>query len=118
MVQPHLKKCFEGINQLCYDSEKKIIAMKSIEDEQVCFAYKISPEKANGLVEIWIKEVEDSMRQSLNIEASKAIKDYKNISRSEFIRNFPGQIVLVVSNIFWTSEVTQVIKQFFLYYSY
>jgi dynein heavy chain len=32
-VQPHLKKCFEGINKLKFDDEKKIYGMYSIEGD-------------------------------------------------------------------------------------
>lgn len=34
-VQPHLKKCFEGINKLNFDEEKKIHGMYSVEGELV-----------------------------------------------------------------------------------
>ncbi len=113
-VQPHLKKCFEGINQLCFDTQNKIVAMESSENEKVYFSKHVLPERANGLVEIWIKEVEDAMRQSLNSEALKAIEAYTNLTRDEFIGEFPGQIVLIINNIFWTSKVTHVIYSLFV----
>lgn len=42
-VQPHLKKCFEGINELDFDSEKKIHGMYSSEKENVPFTTIIDP---------------------------------------------------------------------------
>lgn len=56
-VQPHLKKCFEGISQLTFTSDKVISAMESAERETVEFSRKIIPADAHGLVEIWLQQV-------------------------------------------------------------
>lgn len=42
-VQPHLKKCFEGIELLDFDEEKKIHAMISSENERVPYPRIIDP---------------------------------------------------------------------------
>ena len=47
-VQPHLKKCFEGISTLKFDEEKKIHAMYSIEGEEVPFTRVIDPIASKG----------------------------------------------------------------------
>ena len=57
-MQPHLKKCFEGIAQLSFTPEDKVItAMESAEQEQVQFIREIQPADAHGLVEIWLQQV-------------------------------------------------------------
>ena len=56
-VQPHLKKCFEGISQLTFDEQKVILAMESAEKEVVEFSRRIVPEDAHGLVEQWLAQV-------------------------------------------------------------
>lgn len=56
-VQPHLKKCFEGIAQLSFDPEKVIRAMESAEKEVVDFVKEIVPADAHGLVEKWLLQV-------------------------------------------------------------
>ena len=56
-VQPHLKKCFEGIAQLTFNEEKVITAMESAENEVVVFAKQIVPADAKGLVERWLLQV-------------------------------------------------------------
>ena len=56
-VQPHLKKCFEGIAQLTFTEEKVITAMESAENEKVGFSKQIVPADAHGLVEKWLLQV-------------------------------------------------------------
>ena len=45
-VQPHLKKCFEGISKLEFNEQQEISAMISAENEVVPFRNKIYPAKA------------------------------------------------------------------------
>ena len=56
-VQPHLKKCFEGITKLQFDDNTRITAMESAEKESVPFVETIFPEEAEGLVEVWLAQV-------------------------------------------------------------
>lgn len=46
-VQPHMKKCFEGIERLNFDPNQEILGMMSQEDEYVPFVRKINPAAAN-----------------------------------------------------------------------
>ena len=59
-VQPHLKKCFEGIAKLAFDDKKEINAMISAEGETVRFAKKVVPAHARGLVEKWLLQVKQT----------------------------------------------------------
>ena len=45
-VQPHLKKCFEGIHRLEFSDQQEILGMVSAEKETVPFNVKIFPAKA------------------------------------------------------------------------
>jgi len=47
-VQPHLKKCFEGIAKLKFDDELKIHGMYSIEGELVQYTRVIDPVASKG----------------------------------------------------------------------
>lgn len=120
-VQPHLKKCFEGITRLTFKSVEKAVdddktaptmvieSMQSAENEQVEFVREIVPQEAEGLVEKWLQQVEIVMRLSLKNQALRAIEAYLNsMSRNEWISSFPGQIILASNLIFWTKDVTKV----------
>ncbi|XP_069141245.1 dynein axonemal heavy chain 3-like isoform X4 [Argopecten irradians] len=113
-VQPHLKKCFEGIAQLSFDPDKVILAMESAEKEIVQFSKTIVPAEACGLVERWLLQVEDVMKLSLREVSIKAVKAYPNVPRKEWVLQWPGQVVLAASQIHWTSEVTQAINSNYL----
>lgn len=45
-VQPHLKKCFEGIYKLKFDDDQEVVGMMSAMDEYVEFIAKINPAEA------------------------------------------------------------------------
>ena len=111
-VEPHLKKCFEGIRKLLFDEEKHIQAMISAECEQVKLVNEVVPDDANGLVEVWLFEVENLMKLTLKSEASKAIDNYHDMRRLDWISKYPGQIIVATSIIYWTSEVTNVLTDF------
>jgi dynein heavy chain, axonemal len=59
-VQPHLKKCFEGINKLQFTEQKEISAMISAEGEVVSFKSKLYPAKARVRVDFLINLTRNS----------------------------------------------------------
>jgi dynein heavy chain len=64
-VQPHLKKCFEGIDKLKFDEEKKIYGMYSVETEFVPYTRIIDTAASKGAVEDWLVQVEEVMLKSV-----------------------------------------------------
>ncbi|ELT89912.1 hypothetical protein CAPTEDRAFT_157693, partial [Capitella teleta] len=109
-VQPHLKKCFEGIAQLTFTDDKIITGMESAEKELVILSKTIVPADAKGLVERWLLQVEDVMKLSLREVSSKAVVAYPKSPRQQWVLEWPGQVVLASSIIHWTAEVTQAIQ--------
>ena len=106
-VQPHLKKLFEGIAKLEFDSKVDIHAMMSSEGEKIKFIRSISTSETKGAVEKWLIQVEDVMLKSVHQVIEKSYVAYPNEYRSEWVANWPGQVVLCVSQIYWTTEVQQ-----------
>ncbi|XP_048589777.1 dynein axonemal heavy chain 3-like isoform X2 [Nematostella vectensis] len=106
-VQPHLKKCFEGIAKLEFNDSKEINAMISTEGETVKFSRKIIPANSRGLVEKWLLEIEKMMKLSLREVTAEAVAAYLQSPRTEWVLSWPGQVVLATGIIYWTQEVTQ-----------
>ncbi|XP_071960977.1 dynein axonemal heavy chain 3-like [Antedon mediterranea] len=110
-VQPHLKKCFEGIAQLTFTEDKEIVAMESAEKEKVTLSNKIIPADAKGLVEMWLIQVEEMMKKSLREEMIKSMEAYAEAPRESWVLKWPGQIVLAVGTTYWTLDVTEAISK-------
>jgi dynein heavy chain len=120
-VQPHLHKCFENIAKLEFQPDLTITSMYSGEDERIEFAKKVVPK---GNVEHWLLEVESAMRKSLKqgnilllilyLPILPVIKDgltaYSTVERSQWVLDWPGQVVLTASQIMWTKEVSEAIQ--------
>jgi dynein heavy chain len=75
-VQPHLKKCFEGIAGLEFDDEKKIHGMYSVEGEYVPYTRVIDPIASKGQVEDWLVQVEEVMLKSVKQVIEQSYQDY------------------------------------------
>jgi dynein heavy chain, axonemal len=112
-IQPYLKKCFEAIEELEFDDECKIHAMKSSEGERIQYVKIIDPVLAKGNVEEWLKPVEEVMIKSVKDVIDKSNLDYTKPGqeREKWVTIWPGQAVLAVSMMKWTSQAEEAMKK-------
>ncbi|XP_011298266.1 dynein heavy chain 7, axonemal-like [Fopius arisanus] len=110
-VQPHLKKCFEGIAKLGFDADLEVHRMKSAEGEEVELVDVISTSAARGQVEKWLLELETDMRKSVRNMVKQAIEAYPLKKRTSWVLEWPGQTVLCVGQLYWTQQIEQAMPQ-------
>ena len=64
-----------------------------------------------GMVEKWLLQVEDMMISSVRKVVMDSIQAYKDTPRKRWVIDWPGQVILCVSSIYWTSEVIEAMTQ-------
>jgi len=109
-VQPHIKKCFEGVKSLEFKENLDISGMKSSEGEIVDAVRIINPLDAKGAVEKWLRDFEYVMMDTIKDQAAKSLEDYTQKARTDWVDLWPGQIVIAISQIYWTRDVEEAIK--------
>ncbi|KAM9371423.1 dynein axonemal heavy chain 9-like [Phaethornis superciliosus] len=108
LVQRHLCKLFDNLSKIKFqlDSEQKAtkvgLGMYSREEEYVSFS---EPCDCSGQVEVWLNHVLDSMRASVRNEMTEAVVAYEEKPREQWLFDYPAQVALCCTQIWWTTEV-------------
>jgi len=105
-VQPHLRKCFENIMSLEFGEDNLISAMYSAENECIALNKPFIPK---GNIEEWLSRVEETMKSSIKEVISNGLNEYPTMPRDQWVLNWPGQVVITVTQIMFTTEVTEVL---------
>ncbi|KAK3894851.1 hypothetical protein Pcinc_001424 [Petrolisthes cinctipes] len=106
-VQPHLKKCFEGVNSLDFGDDLEVVAVRSSEGEVITLTQIISTAKARGQVEKWLVQLEASVKSSIKKVVESCMEAYCTKAREDWALEWPGQAVLCISQTFWTTHVSR-----------
>lgn len=107
-VQPHLRKCFEGIKSVDFQPDLTITGMCSPEGEVVPYSKPVDPKNKN--IENWMVEVKDAMIAAIREMMYKSILDYTQRPRTDWMQKWPAQTVLNGSQAHWTREVEAALK--------
>ncbi|XP_049866243.1 dynein axonemal heavy chain 7-like [Pectinophora gossypiella] len=108
-VQPHLKKCFEGIAKLTFTEDLVVTHMRSSEGEIVPLTITINTAAARGQVEKWLLELEKAMKACVHHEVGLSFDAYVEQPREQWVLLWPGQAVQCIAMTYWTLEVTEAI---------
>ena len=109
MVQPHLRKCFEGIKSVKFDSSLCISQMTSSEGEVVPFVKDIDPKGKN--IEVWMVELNLAMCAAVRDHMIRAVRAYPDTPRTQWMLDWPGQVVLNGSQVHWTLETEKALQE-------
>lgn len=66
------------------------------------FVDPVDTVRARGAVEKWLVEVEDAMVRSVHDVIRRGMEKYPGQLRKEWVLDWPGAVVLVVTAMFWT----------------
>lgn len=110
LVQPHLSKCFEGINHVEFNASNTVIKkMISSKGEIIPLVKEINviDDICRGNVEVWLGQLEESMRNTMKTLSKKALEDLDKKKRIDWIKDmeWPGQLVQVIDQVVWTQGV-------------
>ncbi|XP_035888861.1 dynein heavy chain 9, axonemal isoform X3 [Phyllostomus discolor] len=107
-VQRHLSKLFDNMAKMRFHldtSEKptKIsLGMYSKENEYVAFS---KPCDCSGQVEIWLNHVLVHMKATIRHEMTEGVAAYEERPREQWLFDYPAQVALTCTQIWWTTEV-------------
>ncbi|XP_037547527.1 dynein heavy chain 9, axonemal [Nematolebias whitei] len=102
-VQKHLSKLFDNMVKIQFEDDGKTgVGMYSKEEEYVLFH---QPCDCGGQVEMWLNRLLDTMRSTVRHEMTEAVMTYEDKPREQWLFDYPAQVALTCSQIWWTSDV-------------
>ncbi|KAI5805001.1 dynein heavy chain, N-terminal region 1-domain-containing protein [Geopyxis carbonaria] len=117
-IAKHFKKMFAGLSGLIMDDDQTILGFASKEGEEVRLKKEISLIKTPKIND-WLTALETNMKLTLAELLAEAVTDFKGIfaaaelDKSEFkayIANYPAQIVVLATQVVWTTEVEKALE--------
>lgn len=62
-------------------------------------------------METWLSCLEESMKDSIRCHLSEAVSVYEDKPREQWILDFPAQVALTGSQIWWSNDMELVFKR-------
>ncbi|XP_035799351.2 dynein axonemal heavy chain 11 [Amphiprion ocellaris] len=113
-VTVHLAKFFDNMSDLEFskneqlDNPKLAVGMYSKDREYVPFQTDCY---CSGPVETWLSRLEESMKESVRGHLFEAVSMYEERPREQWILDFPAQVALTGSQIWWSNDMELVFKR-------
>ncbi|XP_075413447.1 dynein axonemal heavy chain 11 [Tenrec ecaudatus] len=107
-VTRHLAKLFDSVADLQFEDHQhevpahRAVGMYSKEKEYVSFQ---GAQECTGHVEMWLLQLEQTMRDAVRRGITEAIAAYEEKPRERWIFDFPAQVALTSSQIWWATDV-------------
>ncbi|XP_071672368.1 dynein axonemal heavy chain 17 isoform X2 [Patagioenas fasciata] len=107
-VSRHLSKLFDSLAKLKFKTGadkrplKVALGMFSGDEEYVPFDADCD---LSGQVEVWLNRVLGSMRATLRSLIPEALATYEEKAREQWVFDYPAQVALTCTQIWWTTEV-------------
>ncbi|XP_061233427.1 dynein axonemal heavy chain 17 isoform X1 [Neopsephotus bourkii] len=107
-VSRHLAKLFDSLAKLKFKKAvdnkpmKVALGMFSLDEEYVTFDAHCT---LSGQVEVWLNRVLATMRSTLRSLIREAMVTYEEKPREQWVFNYPAQVALTCTQIWWTTEV-------------
>lgn len=123
-VQPHFRKCFEGLYHLSMKTVRNRMvadAMSSADGEVVPYTPAVQMEGVS--VEVWLRRVEDKMRETVQKFILDSLQDFQDtvfdsrrpINRDHlkaWVERHEGQALITSSCINWTKQAEIAIVEY------
>lgn len=112
-VAKHFKKMFAGLSGLIVDDDTNIVGFTSKEGEEVRLKKEVSLVRTPKINE-WLAALENNMKLTLAELLAEAVEQFDTIYNApeidrtafnDFLANYPAQIVVLSSQVVWTSAV-------------
>ncbi|XP_056142990.1 dynein axonemal heavy chain 11 [Lampris incognitus] len=103
----HLSKLFDNMSDLEFFENKQVdvckvaVGMYSKEREYVPFQKQCC---CDGPVEVWLTCLESTMRECVRGHLTEAVSVYDDRSRELWVLDFPAQVALTGSQIWWSND--------------
>ncbi|XP_039595259.1 dynein heavy chain 9, axonemal [Polypterus senegalus] len=107
-VQHHLSKLFDNMAKMKFQDgpdgkpTKIGLGMYSKEKEYVTFNEQCD---CSGQVEVWLMKVLEAMKATVRHEMTEAVIAYEEKPRDQWLFDYPAQVALTCTQIWWTTEV-------------
>ncbi|KAL9898323.1 dynein beta chain, ciliary [Glossina fuscipes fuscipes] len=107
IIDQHLIKLFDSILRLVYNAgtTQAIGVISKENDEYVQFMSNYI--ECSGKVELWLTNLIEEMRYTLHELFDRGLHAYAKKPRENWIFDWPAQVALCCSQIYWTAEVNK-----------